>query len=78
MQKSGFVFHARTLWGHYTLEKFLFYYPFLYENNSTKRKGSFYFIYKWKLGTYLVSLCGSVGKDFVYHACGHEIESYLK
>jgi len=25
-----------------------------------------------------VSLCGSVGKDFVYHACGHEFESRLK
>jgi len=24
------------------------------------------------------SLCGSVGKDFVYHACGHEFESRLK
>jgi len=23
-------------------------------------------------------LCGSVGKDFVYHACGHEFESRLK
>jgi len=26
--------------------------------------------------TYLYS--GSVGKDFVYHACGHEFESRLK
>jgi len=25
-----------------------------------------------KVGLY--SLCGSVGKDFVYHACGHEFE----
>jgi len=24
------------------------------------------------------SLFGSVGKDFVYHACGHEFESRLK
>jgi len=26
----------------------------------------------------LTSLCGLVGKDFVYHACGHEFESRLK
>jgi len=24
------------------------------------------------------SLCGSVDKDFIYHACGHEFESRLK
>jgi len=23
-------------------------------------------------------LCGLVGKDFAYHACGHEFESRLK
>jgi len=26
----------------------------------------------------LASLCGSVGKEFVYHASGHEFESRLK
>jgi len=26
----------------------------------------------------VASLCGSVGKDFVYHVCGHEFESRLK
>jgi len=26
----------------------------------------------------IASLCGLVGKDFVYHACGHEFESRLK
>jgi len=26
----------------------------------------------------LASSCGPVGKDFVYHACGHEFESRLK
>jgi len=26
----------------------------------------------------LASLCGSVGKDFVYHACGHEFETRLE
>jgi len=25
-----------------------------------------------------VSICGSVGKGFVYYACGHEFESQLK
>jgi len=25
-----------------------------------------------------VCLCGSVGEDLVYHACGHEFESQLK
>jgi len=30
-------------------------------------------------GLLSTSLCGSVGKDFVYyHACGHEFESRLK
>jgi len=24
------------------------------------------------------NVCGSVGKDFVNHACGHEFESRLK
>jgi len=24
------------------------------------------------------SLCDTVGKDFVYHACGHEFESRLQ
>jgi len=28
--------------------------------------------------TIIVSLCGSVGKDFVCHACGHEFESRPK
>jgi len=26
-------------------------------------------------GPYVVTLCGSIGKDFVYHVCGHEFES---
>jgi len=26
-------------------------------------------------GSILASLCGSIGKDLVYHACGHEFES---
>jgi len=26
----------------------------------------------------IASLCGSVGKDFVYHACGHEFESRME
>jgi len=26
----------------------------------------------------LASLCGSVGEDFVYHACGHEFKSRVK
>jgi len=30
------------------------------------------------LGWYVASLWGSVGKDFVYHACGHGFESQLK
>jgi len=32
------------------------------------------------IAQYLLSLtlCGSVGKEFVYHACGHEFESRLK
>jgi len=34
---------------------------------------------KQLLSEYLIaSLCGSVGKDFFYHACGHEFESRLK
>jgi len=34
------------------------------------------YLYKYKLHN--ASLCGLVGKDFVYHACGHEFESRLK
>jgi len=30
------------------------------------------------LRQFCICLCGSVGKDFVYHACGHELESRLK
>jgi len=32
----------------------------------------------WLKREFNISLCGSVGKDFVYHACAHEFESGLK
>jgi len=83
LQVSGPFVVTISAWNYsVSKESFILYtnHDIIFEKFEKKdgREIEFKYRLKWKFSNFTASLCGSVDKDLVYHACGYEFKSRLK